>query len=131
MPFSARLRTRNGSTVTDIDPAEKGNEDDRNRAEAVEADDEQSVTELATVDDGEGIRVRSELARDLVNRVDALIPMVGDVALATNIQLLKRDLSRCHDALAGYPSESNFLSIVTLIESATAQKKWKQYTQPQ
>jgi hypothetical protein len=53
--------------------------------------------------------------------------MIGDVSLATHLQLLKRDLSQCHDMLRNHPSENNFLSIVTLVESAMAQLKWKQY----
>jgi len=76
---------------------------------------------------GNGSRVRGELARDLILRVDQLIPMVGDVSLATHLQLLKRDLSRCHDALGGHFAEGAFLSIVTLVESAMAQLKWRQY----
>jgi hypothetical protein len=44
------------------------------------------------------------------------------------VELLKRDLSRCHDVLGNSGSERDFLSIITLIESALSQMKWKQYT---
>ena len=87
--------------------------------------------EQEQIEDGEGSRVRSEQARDLIERVDKLLPFVGDVSLATHIGLLKRDLSRCHCSSQGPPWENNYLSIVTLIESAMAQLKWKQYTRSQ
>lgn len=77
------------------------------------------------------IRRRSEAARDLRNRLDDLLPLVGQVAFATHLQLLKRELSRVHDLLADEPSESSFLSIVTLIESALSQQRWKEYTREQ
>ena len=83
------------------------------------------------LEDAEGGRVRSELARDLIQRVNQLLPLVGDVALATHVGLLRRDLSRGHDLLKDHPGENNFLSIVTLVESTMAQLKWKQYTHSQ
>lgn len=81
--------------------------------------------------DGDAVRVRSELARDLIQRVHESLPLVGDVSLATHVNLLKRELSRCHDALKNHSSERAYLSIITLVESAMAQLKWKQYTRPQ
>lgn len=118
-------------TAPDVDPAEMGDEDERNQVSIAELDRGHSAAAKEPADDGEGGRVRSELARDLLHRVDQLVPLVGDVALATNIELLKRDLSRCHDVLLAHPSESDFLSIVTLVESAMNQLKWKQYTRSQ
>lgn len=118
-----------GATAPDVDPHERGDEKERNQGDsAVSAVQEVHATEKAILDDGEGGRVRSEAARDLVRRVDQLLPLVEDVSLAANIQLLKRDLSRCHDLMKGRTGESDFLSIVTLVESAMAQLKWKQYT---
>jgi hypothetical protein len=98
---------------------------------SLETDHERVGHEPERLENGEGNRIRSELARDLVQRVNQLLPLVGDVALATYVGLLKRDLSRAHDLLKGHPSESNFLSIVTLVESTVAQLKWKQYTDSQ
>lgn len=115
-------------TGFDVDPAEQGDEDERNQAGPGERNQARAVKEQERIEDGEGGRVRSEQARDLVQRVNQLLPLIGEVSLATHIGLLKRDLSRCHDALKDYPSESNYLSIVTLVESAMAQLKWKQYT---
>lgn len=77
---------------------------------------------------GVSVMIRSDLARALIERVKQLVPLVGDASIATQICLLKRDLSLCHDALRWHPAERNFLSIVTLIESAMAQLKWEQYS---
>lgn len=129
---AAAMRPRSPlQTGLDVDPAERGDEEEQNQAGTPEADQRRAVKEPERIEDGEGGRVRSEQARDLVQRVNQLLPLVGDVALATHIGLLKRDLSRCHDALNDHPGESNYLSIVTLVESAMAQLKWKQYTPPQ
>lgn len=127
---SGRGMSRHG-TAPEVDPDERGDEEERNRAEGKVTDQASGAKEETVSSNGEAVRVRSEVARDLIHRVDGLLPLVGDVALATNIQLLKRDLSRCHDLLWGHPGESDFLSIVTLVESSLAQLKWKQYTRPQ
>jgi hypothetical protein len=114
-----------------VDPAERGNEEERNQAAPLEVDGGRETKEPEAIEDGEGSRVRSELARDLVRRVDQLLPLLGDMSLATHIGLLKRDLSRCHDALRDHSGESSYLSIITLVESAMAQLKWKQYGKTQ
>jgi hypothetical protein len=118
-------------TGLDVDPAERGDEEEQNQASTPEADQGRTAKEQERIEDGEGGRVRSEQARGLVQRVDQLLPLIGDVSLATHITLLKRDLSRCHDALNDHPGETNYLSIVTLVESAMTQLKWRQYTRPQ
>lgn len=128
----ARHRPRlTSGTVLDVGPAERGDEEERNQAAPLDIDQGQERKKLRAIEDGEGSRVRSELARDLVQRLDQLLPLVGDVSLATYIGLLKRDLSRCHDALGNHPGESNYLSVVTLVESAMSQLKWKQYGEKQ
>lgn len=113
-----------------VDPAEQGNEDERNEASTAQTDKGWESEAQKVVENGAFSRVRSELARDLVQRVAQLEPLIGEVALATQINLLKRDLSHCHDVLKGHPGESDFLSIVTLVESAMTPLKWKQYTRP-
>jgi hypothetical protein len=70
---------------------------------------------------------RADLARQLLARVDRLSALLGTVPLATEVQLLKRDLSRGHDVLRA-AGEINFLSVVTLVESALACLTWKEYT---
>jgi hypothetical protein len=70
---------------------------------------------------------RADLARQLLARVERLSTLLGTVPLATEIQLLKRDLSRGHDVLRP-AGETNYLSVVCLVEAALASLTWKQYT---
>ena len=70
---------------------------------------------------------RTDLARQLLDRVERLSALLVAVPLATEVQLLKRDLSRGHDVLRS-AGETNFLSVVTLVESALAGLTWKRYT---
>jgi hypothetical protein len=72
-------------------------------------------------------RTRSDLAARLLARVERLPALLNTIPLATEVQLLKRDLSRGHDVLRS-SSEASFLSVVTLVESALACLTWKQYT---
>ncbi len=70
---------------------------------------------------------RADLARQLLARVERLPALLGTVPLATEVQLLKRDMSRGHDVLRS-AGETNFLSVVCLVEAALASLTWKQYT---
>src|SRR5947209_8301803 len=70
---------------------------------------------------------RSDLARQLLVRVDRLEARLGDVSLATEIQLLKRELARGHAVLTR-PEDNNYLSVVCLVEAALASLTWKLYT---
>jgi hypothetical protein len=70
---------------------------------------------------------RADLARLLLSRVERLPALLGAVPLATEVQLLKRDLSRGHEVLRP-AGEASFLSVVTLVESALTCLTWKQYT---
>jgi hypothetical protein len=69
---------------------------------------------------------RADLARQLLTRVERLPALLGAVPLATEVQLLKRDLSRGHEVLR-LAGETNFLSVITLVEAALACLTWKQY----
>jgi hypothetical protein len=71
---------------------------------------------------------RGDLARHLLTRVARLQARLGDVALAAEIQLLKRDLARGHAVLSRWPEDNNYLSVVCLVEAALASLTWKQYT---
>jgi hypothetical protein len=71
---------------------------------------------------------RSDLARQLVARVDRLENRLGDVSLAAEVQLLKRELVRGHAILSGRSEDNNFLSVITLVEAALAALTWKGYT---
>lgn len=70
---------------------------------------------------------RVDLARQLLARVDRLEARLGDVSLATEIQLLKRELARGHAVLTR-PEDNNYLSVVCLVEAALASLTWKLYT---
>jgi hypothetical protein len=123
-------RSRANGTAALIEPEECGDEELRNEAEPAGRFQTTKVTATQS-DDGEAARARSEIARDVLCRVERLVPLVGDVALPVNIELMKKELSRCHDVLGHLPSESNFLSIVTLVESVISQLKWKEYDRSQ
>ena len=71
---------------------------------------------------------RVDLARQLLARVDRLAARLGDVSLAAEVQLLKRDLVRGHAILSARPEDNNFLSVITLVEAALASLTWKGYT---
>jgi len=70
---------------------------------------------------------RPDLARQLLARVERLSCLLGTIPSATQMQLIKRDLSRGHRVLRA-AGEINFLSVVTLVEAALARLTWKQYT---
>lgn len=71
---------------------------------------------------------RADLAHQLLGRVDRLAIRLGDVSVAAEIQLLKRELVRGHRVLSARPEDNNFLSVVTLVEAALASLTWKGYT---
>jgi len=73
-------------------------------------------------------QTRVDLARQLLERVERLPELLNTVPLATEVQLLKRDLSRGHEVLRAFPEERSFLSVVTLVESVLACLTWKEYT---
>jgi hypothetical protein len=71
---------------------------------------------------------RAELARQLLARVNRLATRLGDVSLAAEVQLLKRELVRGHAILSARPEDNSFLSVITLVEAALASLTWKAYT---
>ena len=71
---------------------------------------------------------RADLARQLLARVDRLATRLGDVSLAAEVQLLKRELVRGHAILSARHEDNNFLSVITLVEAALASLTWKAYT---
>jgi hypothetical protein len=60
--------------------------------------------------------------------VDRLEACLGDVALAAEIQLLKRELARGHAVLSRVSEDNNYLSVVCLVEATLASLTWKDYT---
>jgi hypothetical protein len=71
---------------------------------------------------------RADLARRLLARLDRVASRLGDVSLAAEVQLLKRDLVRGHSILSARPEDNNVLSVITLVEAALASLTWKAYT---
>jgi hypothetical protein len=71
---------------------------------------------------------RADLVGQLLARVDRLAPRLGDVSLAAEVQLLKRELVRGHALLSARPEDNNYLSVITLVEGALASLTWKGYT---
>jgi hypothetical protein len=64
----------------------------------------------------------------LLEQLEHMPPKLGDVGLAIELQLLKRELARGHAVLRAAPDENAYLSMVTLIEAALACLTWKEYT---
>jgi hypothetical protein len=71
---------------------------------------------------------RADLAQQLLARVERLAPRLGDVSLAAEIRLLKRELLRGHAILSARPEENDYLSVVTLVEDTLTSLTWKEYT---
>jgi hypothetical protein len=71
---------------------------------------------------------RADLARQLHARMDRLAPRLGDLSLAAEVQLLKRELVRGHALLSARPEDNNYLSVLTLVEGALTSLTWKGYT---
>jgi hypothetical protein len=85
-------------------------------------------TDLGQKTSGQQIATRADLARQLLARVDRLAPRLGEVSLAAEVQLLKRELVRGHAILSARLEDNNYLSVVTLVEGALASLTWKAYT---
>lgn len=70
---------------------------------------------------------RREVARRLVAQLDRIEARRGEVAMAAEIQLLKRELARSHAPLAVRPEDNDWLSAVVLAEAVMASLAWKDY----
>lgn len=67
---------------------------------------------------------RKKMAGGISKAFERLGTHCGKARAAADLQLLKRELARCHEELGPYPSESNFLSIVVLLELELGKKAW-------
>ncbi len=120
---SAALRFSLGSTVPSSadedadDPNVKNQADEPDGREVARSQDQTAGV------DANAARIRSRLARRLLKLSRALQQEMGTVAAAVQMELLKRELSRCYEQLRGQ-SEQGFLSLVALYEGALAQRKW-------
>jgi hypothetical protein len=98
-------------TEPQINPSEKGKLSEKDlRGGALDDRREFSLQEDA--------RARSVVAAELSRMMTTIIATRGKLAMSASVQLLKRELSRAHELLAGKRTEANYLSIVTLVESS-------------
>jgi hypothetical protein len=74
---------------------------------------------------------RQECSRRLSGLVANARRDRGTIAMAADVQLLKRELSRAHTLLGASRSESNYVSIITLVEATLASLDWKTATEQQ
>lgn len=61
---------------------------------------------------------RTDLARQLLARVDRFMTRSGDVSLAAEVQLLKRELGRGGANLSARSQNNDLRSVITLVEAA-------------
>ncbi|MSR56248.1 MAG: hypothetical protein EXS05_01055 [Planctomycetaceae bacterium] len=109
-----------------------------------ETDDEINVDgerEQSTATDGDGgsrgtqdvqdTGERARFAERLVELIDRTRHSVGRLEFASDLQLLKRDLSRCHNLSKTSASDVIFQSLVTDVESSLASTGWREITASQ
>lgn len=70
-------------------------------------------------------KARQAAARHLCDQVDRLKRLRTKSQVAAELQLFKRDLAQCYSSFGDARSESNFLSIVGIIEAAFLGQNWK------
>jgi hypothetical protein len=109
-------------TVSRIERTEKG---DVKKKDIHAADKDLEAAQRAA----EIAAQRRKVAAEAVSRaITRLSSHCGQARAAADLQLLKRELSRCHDILGTFPSESDFLSIVVLVEAELGKKPWSALT---
>lgn len=79
-------------------------------------------------DDPSAPQLRRDLARRLDQELGELLVLVGTPAFAINLHRVKRTLLEGHDLLSPHRSESDFDSLLVLVELALACLPWKQLT---
>lgn len=112
-------------TRTKVLRSEQGDEDQVDQTTG----EESLVEPLRPI--GAFIDERCELAHRLERLVQRMLDNHGKVRMAADVQLLRRELSRGHDILGSSRRESNYLSIVTLVEAALSDMDWKTVTTQQ
>jgi hypothetical protein len=112
-----------GTAVVGLTKQDKGDPDLK---------DESSVEDLRRARlafSAEAAEARRKVAEALVPLADRAKRAHGSIRLNTELQLLRRELSRAHDVLQTRPSETDYLSIVVLVEEALVGKKAREVTQ--
>lgn len=74
---------------------------------------------------------RKAIAREITAAAKRVVSSHGSVKLAATLQVLKRELARCHDVLDGVASEQDYLSIVVLAELSLSETDWKKLSKAQ
>lgn len=80
---------------------------------------------------GETAEQRREMAGRLCELMTRVVSNCGRVRMAADIELLKRELARCHEVLGQTGLESDYVSIITLVEASIASMDWKHATKDQ
>src|SRR5208283_548554 len=112
-------------TAAYIDRREKGDQQARDLysgQEGAAAETEDAQAAAAT---------RRQLAEETCDAIARVLASHGSVRMASHLQLLKRQLSKCHDALGPLKSEADFLSIVVLVELELGNRDWKSLSRPE
>jgi hypothetical protein len=109
-------------TVAKVDATEKGDETKKDTF----ADSDAGADPDARM--REATCTRRTAAQNTSTALSRLISSHGSVKMATDLQLLRRQLSRCHGLLEPFRSERDYLSIVVLVELELGSKDWKEIT---
>ncbi len=119
----------NGNRTGEVVSEEEGGDEhgDEMRADSCSTD-ASSLTGLLS---GDLPEKRQEVAERLVALMERVIKSHLNVSMAANLQVVKRELSRCHDVLGSSRHESDYLSIITLVEANLACMDWKSATRRQ
>jgi len=110
--------TRGRRTETLVMRTEKGDEVATDQAEIADWDRDDDLFE-------EAVRKRRAIAERLAALMAKVVAHRGQIAMAADVQLVKRELARAHAVLGESKSESNYLSVITLVEANLATMDWK------
>lgn len=105
-----------------IDQTEKGD------AEAMDQHGGSGALDDIGSDPQAAAAVRKQVAGSLAQAIARVIAACGSAKMPAQLHLLKRELSGCHEVLGSLSTETDFLSIVTLIEMDLGTRDWKTIT---
>lgn len=115
-----------GETLPKITDKEKGSNRDLDAALEI-----RPASLLSSKPENDLTDKRIASAKTLKELLKRTLKSAGKVQIMGDVQLIKRELSRCHDHFRNSRAEADFLSIVVLIESCLASIDPKQLTQNQ
>ena len=117
MPLSAQL------TDLELSEEELGNDEDIDRSDAVLWGNSVSPNRSE-------IAKRMKVADKLTALATDMIGMAGGSGLATQVQLLKREMVSARRVLRSCRSERNYLSVIFTVEAALQNVRWIDLTVP-